>query len=231
MGFGLVSFGWLFFADIPWKIDFLADFIGCFFIIMGARKLKPYSVHFGNAAKWFGILMIPSLAITAMEAAFMITEKQVISEYLVHVEVVHTLIFAVATYFLLLGVIRISTDVGREKIARKCRRNMGISAVAMVFYMVTRLLANTTFGEDKWTRLLRICWLVANVVWYLALVFNFIQLFSCYMWICYEGDEDMPMYEHSMKTNPYARFAKQKEEKLAEREAEYAPKKKKKKKK
>ena len=147
------------------------------------------------------------------------------------VEVVHTLVFAVATYFLLLAVIRISTDVGRDKIARKCRRNIGVSAVAMVFYIATRLLANTTFAEDRWTRLLRICWLVANVVWYLALVLNFIQLFSCYMWICYEGDEDMPMYEHSMKTNPYARFAKRKADKLAENEAQYAPKKKKKKKK
>ena len=231
MGFGLLAFGWMFFGDIPWKIDFLVDFLGCFFIIMACRKLKPYSVHFASAAKWFGVLLIPSIAITSLELAYMIFEKQIISEYLVHVEVVHTLIFAVATYYLLMAIIRISTDVGRNKIATKCRRNMGISAVAMLLYVSTRLLANTVFPSDQLTKIVRICWLVANVVWYMALVLNFIQIFSCYMWICYEGDEDMPMYEHSLKTNPYARFAKKNADREAAKEAEFAPKKKKKKKK
>ena len=231
MGFGLISLGWLFFADIPWKIDLLADFIGCFLVVAGCNRLRPYSVHFANAARWFRILILPSVVITAMEIAYAFGAPKVVSDYILHLEVVHTLVFAVGLYFLLLAIIRISTDVGREKIARKCRRNMGIDLVTVLFYLTTRLIANWQVANNTIMRLISISWLVGNVLWYLLLVLQFVQIFSCYMWICYEGDEDMPMKQSSLKTNPYARFEKKKADRLAESEAAAEPKKKKKKKK
>ena len=230
MGFGLISMGWMFLFDIPWKIDLLVDFLGCFLIIAGCKRLKPYSVHFGNAARWFGVLILPSVCITALEIANMAWPKQILSDCILHLEMVHTLIFTMATYFMLQALIRISTDVGRTKIAKKCRRNMGISLVAVVFYMATRLLINLPFGNDRLTDIIRISWLIANVIWYCMLMLHFIQIFSCYMWICYEGDEDMPMKEHSMKTNPYARFEQKKAAREEEKANEAATKKKKKKK-
>ncbi len=230
MGFGLLSLGWLFILDIPWKIDLLVDFFGCFLIMMGCRRLKPYSVHFGNAYRWFGILAIPSVAITVLEVAYTFLKKEMLADYILHLEVVHTLIFSVALYYLMLAMIRISTDVGREKIAAKCRRNIGIAIVAELFYVLTRLLANVQFGNDTMTNIIGISWLISNVLWYLMLILQFVQIFSCYMWICYEGDEDMPIKESSIKTNPYARFSKKKEERAAAAESETTPKKKKKKK-
>lgn len=231
MGFGLISLGWLFFADIPWKVDLLADFIGCFLVVAGCNRLRPYSVHFGNAANWFRILTLPSVVITGMEIAYAFGAPKVISDYILHLEVVHTLVFAVALYYLLLAIIAIATDVGREKIARKCRRNMSIDLVTVLFYLATRLLANLQVDNNTVMRLLSISWLVGNVLWYLLLVLQFVQIFSCYMWICYEGDEDMPMKQSSLKTNPYARFEKKKADRMAASDEQVEPKKKKKKKK
>ncbi|MBE6638517.1 MAG: hypothetical protein E7616_03550 [Ruminococcaceae bacterium] len=230
MGFGLISLGWLFFADIPWKIDLLADFIGCYLIIAGCRRLKPYSAHFESAVKWFGVLLVPSVAITVLEIVYALMEKQQLSQYLLHLEIAHTLIFTLSLHFLLMGLIQISTDVGRGKIARKCRRNLGITAVAILFYVLTRLLANMEFANKTVTNTIGISWLIANVLWYWMLVLHFIQIFSCYMWICYEGDEDMPIKESAFKTNPYARFEKKKADREAAKESLQTPKKKKKKK-
>ena len=69
MGFGLIALGWMFFADIPWEVDLLADFLGCFLIVMGCKRLRPYSGYFGAAANWFSILIVPSVAITALQTA------------------------------------------------------------------------------------------------------------------------------------------------------------------
>ena len=229
MGFGLLSLGWLFIFDIPWKIDLLVDFLGCFLVMMGCRRLKPYSVHFANAYKWFGVLIVPSVAITALEIAYTFLKKEAWSQYLLHLEVVHTLVFAVALYYLLLAMIRISTDVGRGKIARKCRRNIAISMVTILFYVATRLLVNMDFKNATATNIIGISWLIGNVLWYLTLMLHFVQIFSCYMWICYEGDEDMPMKESAVKTNPYARYEKKKADRAAA-EPDTAIKKKKKKK-
>lgn len=230
MGFGLISLGWLFIFDIPWKIDFMVDFLGCYLIMMGCRRLKPYSAHFATAYKWFGILVIPSVAITSLEIAYTFLEKESLARYLLHLEVVHTLVFSVALYYLVLAMIRISTDVGRDKIARKCRRNIGISVVTILFYTATRLLFNMDFTNATLTNIIGISWLIGNVLWYLTLVIHFVQVFSCYMWICYEGDEDMPIKESALKTNPYARYEKKKADRAAESREQTAPKKKKKKK-
>lgn len=229
MGFGLISLGWLFIFDIPWKIDFMVDFLGCFLIMMGCRRLKPYSAYFAVAYKWFGVLVVPSVAITALEIAYTFMKKKNLAQYLLHLEVVHTLVFSVALYYLVLAMIRISTDVGRNKIARKCRRNIAISVVTIPFYVATRLLVNMDFQNATLTNIIGISWLIGNVLWYLTLMLHFVQVFSCYMWICYEGDEDMPIKENSLKTNPYARYEKKKADRAAATEPS-APKKKKKKK-
>lgn len=229
MGFGLISLGWLFIFDIPWKIDLMVDFLGCYLIMMGCRRLKPYSGYFAVAYKWFGVLVLPSVAITALEIAYTFLKKESLEQYLLHLEVVHTLVFSVALYYLLMAMIRISTDVGRDKIARKCRRNIAVSMVTVLFYVATRLLVNVSFQNATLTGIIRISWLVGNVIWYLTLMLHFVQIFSCYMWICYEGDEDMPIKESAIKTNPYARYEKKKADRAAAEE-QAAPKKKKKKK-
>ena len=226
MGFGLIALGWLFFADIPWDVDLIADFIGCFMIMAGCRRLRPYSKYFILAEKWFGILIVPSVAITALQAAQMITDKVVIAEYAVHADIVQTLVFAVALYYLLLAMIRISTDVGRTKIAKKCRRNIAVAAVTILFYVGTNLLALFGVGGSYVIK----AGFVGYAMWYVMLALQFVQIFSCYMWICYEGDEDMPMKEISYKTNPYARYEKKKADNQSANGAEVSAKKKKKKK-
>ena len=226
MGFGLIALGWLFFADIPWEVDLMADFLGCFLIVMGCRRLKPYSRYFSEATKWFTILIVPSVAITSLQIASMIANESVIAEYIVHADIAQTLVFAVALYYLLLAFIRISTDVGRTKIAKKCRRNIAIGAVTILFYIATNFLALFDVGGKYVIR----AGFVGYAMWYVMLALQFIQIFSCYMWICYEGDEDMPMKEVSYKTNPYARFEKKKKDSQSENGAERSEKKKKKKK-
>ena len=226
MGFGLIALGWMFFADIPWTVDLLADFLGCFLIVMGCRRLKPYSRYFSEAAKWFGVLVIPSVAITAFQTAQLFTDAKWVAESVVHAEMVQTLVFAVALYNLLMALIRISTDVGRTKIARKCRRNMAVAAVSIVFYVVTSQLALYNIGGDYVIK----AGFVGYALWYIMLTLQFVQIFSCYMWICYEGDEDMPMKDVSYKTNPYARFDKKKNDEKAADNAKQNEKKKKKKK-
>ena len=69
-----------------------------------------------------------------------------------------------------------------------------------------------------------------------VVLLNSVQIFSCYMWICYEGDEDMPMKDPK---DPLSKIvyktqkenAEYKAAKAAEKEREAEEKKKKKKKK
>ena len=225
MGFGLIALGWMFFADIPWEVDLLADFLGCFLIVMGCKRLKPYSGYFSAAAKWFSVLIIPSVAITALQIAEALTGKKMFAEYIVHADMVQTMVFSVALYYMLMAFIRISTDVGRTKIAKKCRRNIAVGAVTILFYVVTNM-ADLIVDHKYVIR----AGFAAYALWYVMLALQFVQIFSCYMWICYEGDEDMPMKEVSYKTNPYARFEKKKADKQDANGGQASPKKKKKKK-
>ena len=141
-------------------------------------------------------------------------------------------------FYLLKALIEISTEVGRVKIASKCKRNIfitlalltlqailsnpffdlgideyiislitpvieSLSPVTETLTPITSTLVPATGTLAPSTELelvpidpVTIYNYIETVAINIVVFLNMIQIFSCYMWICYEGDEDMD-YENA----------------------------------
>ena len=86
---------------------------------------------------------------------------------------------------LLFGIRELATATELPKLSEKAIRNFVVGA----FYFALSVFGtlNTPIKED-FTKYFGLPTLLIGLVWY---ILNIILIYSCYMWICLEGDEDM----------------------------------------
>lgn len=180
-------------------IDVLPNFVGFAIMIYALRKLVNHGENFRRARFVLYFLTIWGVGITGMEIASALYNSYCsccydescydigfAATHLGGMRVAHFAGMAAMHYFLLMGMHRLAVDVGVAKIARKSKRNMYFSVGflgAQVVLMTT--FAIQQFGAPLWFTSLNL------ILWTAMLLMNSVQIFSCYMWICYEGDEDM----------------------------------------
>ncbi len=183
MGFGILFIGYFLTMNIRIKgMDIPPDFIGYILMIFACNKLSEYSRFFRRSSNLLAVMAALSAVLTGMQLyGYFFAE---VTSTVIDVLTIAQLILSIAMHYCLLSaLIEISSDVGRSMIAKKCRRNIYITLFLLLVQIVSALPVFQFEGQTYYI----VSLIIANA----AILLNSIQIFSCYMWICYEGDEDM----------------------------------------
>ena len=147
-------------------------------------KLSDYSPNFKRTNYTLIALSALSLWLFASEMTVLLFSG---NEFPLYAEFLFLKVIASGAmhYFLLRALMDISSEVGRTKITVKCRRNLYIT-LAVLLCQAVFCVPFIDFPNKS-----EIYRHVTDIGVNFVVILNMIQIFSCYMWICYEGDEDM----------------------------------------
>lgn len=183
MGFGLLFVGHvcLFFCK---GIDVFPDVLAYALIFWSMWKLSRYAEGFKRAK----YTLMPLMALAAINDAFQI------SAALGYDLAAARNVFGIVTsagmlvmyWFILDGIKQLATEVGRGELALKSRRNKVLTVIYVLLMAVYHLQLDILTDVYRY---LGIIFLLFGLAW---TILNGVLFFSCYMWICLEGDEDMP---------------------------------------
>ncbi|MBQ9511255.1 MAG: hypothetical protein IJR55_06140 [Clostridia bacterium] len=135
---------------------------------------------------------------------------------------VSALVYLLYTAFLLgfficfmKSVIMIATETGVEKIRRRGAVGIILSVVFLFVGRILQILSDIIPSIESQTAYwLSVGGFVAEAVF---VVFALVVTFSCYMWICLEGDEDMPDTRKYKYTTPMDFYDKDKKKRGGEK--------------
>lgn len=203
MGFGLLFIGYFFMLNLPvGGIDMLPDAVGWLIMLAGVGKLILHCPD----NKWFGftrylliicgVLSIAILGGQLASASGMMTES--LEKYLfTPLGNVYSLCIGIFHALLFIGIYGLSRSVELPKLANRARRMVALTAVyyfgeAVSLSGLTKLIAGSAGNPDAVLSTLNLVIYLIGSIW---LLLSWLLLFTCYMRICLEGDEDMPYRE------------------------------------
>jgi len=101
---------------------------------------------------------------------------------------------------LLVAIYKIAVDTELNSIQGKAQRNL---ALCIIYYFIILFFQTPFPGIESLEKYLiekMAFGLITYILGYIWMILNTALLFSCYMWICKEGDEDMPEKTRKKKT-------------------------------
>lgn len=202
MGFGLLFLGYLFMYSFPYKgFDVTPDILGFLISYLGIRKLSEYGCGWDVLKKYMYVIL-PAGGVTAILQIIIFFGNDLgIYTYWSYA---YTALLMVYNVLLLTAVYKIAEDTEVKSIKAKAKRNM-ILGIAYYFIMLF-LDIPVAYVQNLKSYLSSVIPLgfIIFVFGYLWQFLNLAVIFSCYMWICAPGDEDMPVKE--------SKFSKKKKE-------------------
>lgn len=228
MGFGILFIGYIFMSLFSLNpFGDIAQLLGFSIILFALFKLSPYAKNF-KIAKY---VTVPLVLACAFSSVTTIIQKLGVEISLgIGFEQIFSLAFAVLFFifhlFLLFGIREIAKFTELPKISEKAIRNFIVGAFYFVLTFAGSL--DTPFKED-FAKYFGMPTLVIGLIWY---ALNIVLIYSAYMWICLEGDEDMERKRSKFEfVNKLNDAFDKKEEEAIKSTIEYAHSKKRKKKK
>lgn len=233
MGFGWMFLGYVLLLGTNFEIlgvtlDITPDVIGFLLLSQGFSVASKYCDCF-RISKGVGIIGVPfSLAYLLAELAFSFELLSLSTTALAVIRYGYAIFKLIFSLCLLYSLYLISAQTGVEKLRKKSIR-LAIYTVLFFFaeHFLTTFLSwgGITLSPEKLSGIQ----MLLNL---LCILINATLIWGCYMWICLEGDEDMPdNRKHKYKT-PFDYFDKAKaEEELRKAEQRHADSSRKKKKK
>ena len=202
MGFGYLFLGYFFLLFFPMSgIGVLPNLaaVGCVIMFFGLRKLYSYAPEC-KGFKLAIFALIPYFAVSVAEFASDVAEYSgriaVDSVFVKSTALVSDLLFGIFTVFVLVGIHVLARQVELPKIAVRSSVFMSISVIFTLCAAVSGIAALVDIPAGKTaTAVVNYIALAAFLLEYLAIFLNLFHIFSCYMYICLEGDEDMPYRE------------------------------------
>ncbi len=186
MGLGLLFVGYVFvslFTLAP--TYFVTDLVGSFIIFEALGKLRRHAERFRYALA----AVYAMFAVSVVQCAYYavkyigIIEGRAVFENVL--EIVRLAVMFLLTEALLLSLSQLASNVGDRKLSEKGTRNAWFYVVNYVFIIALSLdfdfLAGFKSAFMAFGLLLRIVCALLNCAF----------IYSCYMWICLEGDRDM----------------------------------------
>ena len=233
MGFGWMFLGYILLLGTNFEIlgvtlDITPDVIGFLLLSHGFSVASKYCDCF-KISNILGIAGIPlSLAYLLTELATSFELIAFSPDTLMMIGLVYSLFKLIFSLCLLYSLYLISAQTGVEKLRKKSIR---LAIYTVLFFFAEHFLSTflswggITLSSEKLAGL-------QMLLGVLCIIINATLIFGCYMWICLEGDEDMPdNRKHKYKT-PFDYFDKSKaEEELRKAEQRHAGTQRKKKKK
>ncbi len=197
MGFGLLFIGYFFLLSLPYNgIDILPDIIGFVLMYLALRKLNFYcrdNRHF----KYARITTIPCAVLSLALLAVAITNffAELPSALHTILQTAYAVAIGIYELFLLLGIFRLAKEIELPKLAARAQRMLTLTAV----YYLSELLIMSGVLSDYLTSIdptitnyLSFALYLLGYIWMLC---TLALIFTCYMRICLEGDEEMPYRE------------------------------------
>ena len=202
MGFGLLFLGYLFMYSFPYKgFDMTPDIIGFVISYFGVRKLAEYGCGW-DILKRYMALMLPAGAVTTVLQVLLLLGIDLhVYDYWAYG---YTALLMVYNILLLLAVYKIADDTEVRSIKAKAKRNMILGIAYYCVMLIIDVPISAVQNVKNHLSSLMPLGFIIFVFGYLWLFLNLSAIFSCYMWICAPGDEDMPVKE--------SRFSKKKKE-------------------
>ncbi|MBQ7379927.1 MAG: hypothetical protein IJW70_09675 [Clostridia bacterium] len=189
MGFGILFLAYFLAFFVP--LSYL-HIIGYAAVAWALLKLKDYRPQFMKAVWWLiplGICclyhvvnsvlsLLPSLGMAAVELPFI---NQTVTAVVSMVESVLILCF----HFSLLRTVRgFASELELPAIAKRADWGLWLVSIQSTCYVVALILELASMELQLFS-------LIAFLLQFVWSVYNMINIFTCYMYICPEGDEDM----------------------------------------
>ncbi len=202
MGFGLLFIGYLLFFSFPFKetLNLPPDLFGFIITYIGIRSLAEYGCGWENLKRYYSVIFpasILNLTLQLVNIFGMLTEIREIWDY------AYEALIIVYNLLLLIAIYKIAVETEVKSIQAKAKRNI----ILMVVYYATMLIISLPlpFIQDVYKHLevnfsFTLVLFIFNYLWRFL---NLALIFSCYMWICQEGDEDMPEKERTFFTKKH----------------------------
>lgn len=203
MGFGLLFVGYFFLVFLQLSsVDVLPNlaFIGSILMFCALKKTVTYcpdNKNFKFARKTLVALTAASiLGFAVYIVRLFFTDKELMqTKIIAPIAEISSIIACIFTVFLMLGIYRLAKEVELPKLAS---RSVGMIAATTVYGIletisaVSSLFINGASINNNLRLLLNNIGFFSFVLEYLCLFLNLAVIFTCYMRICLEGDEDMP---------------------------------------
>lgn len=200
MGFGLLFIGYFFYLPLSYNgFDLLPDIIGVLIMFSALRRLSFYCPgnRFFRLAK---VILVPMGALSVgMFGCQAASVSGALSETLdkwLYTPLTLVYIIAIGVYhaFLLLGVYTLSKSVELPKLAARAVRVLSLTAVYYLLQLLSSTgllsrLADMTSQPNVLLTYANAAVYLVGVIWMLLV---WALIYTCYMKICLEGDEEMP---------------------------------------
>ncbi len=204
MGFGILFIGYTLILCMS-AYSVLPSFIGYFICMYACFKLSEYEDRFKISAVGFGvggsIMMMQSM----MHLLILTDGNTMLSDFAGTTVPFFELVCYGVQMTLLPALVAIARDTGRKKTVFACKRNMVLFPVMYILFIVANLLVS---AGNVYSNYLFIYLTLSR---YAMLILMMIQVFSCYMWICREGQEEEEE-ESALNKHVNAPFVKNKKE-------------------
>lgn len=214
MGFGVMFFGVFFFTGVRFaavgSFDFLPDIIGYLLILYGIKCASRYCADFKTAriAGYVGAVISAVMFLSQgleMIGVYALGETgQLLVDTAAHaVQIVFIMI-------LLRSIFSLAKEVGAEKTEKRVLMSLIVAPIFWIAYIAIGIMSVANVITDtKITSAALLCEIIYVILTATA-------IFSAYMWICVEGDEDMPKRNNSKSPMDY--YDRRREREAAENE-------------
>ena len=203
MGFGILFIGYTLILCMS-AYSVLPSFIGYFICMYACFKLSEYEDRFKISAVGFGvggsIMMMQSM----MHLLILTDGNTMLSDFAGTTVPFFELVCYGVQMTLLPALVAIARDTGRKKTVFACKRNMVLFPVMYILFIVANLLVSAGNAYSNYL------FIYLTLSRYAMLILMMIQVFSCYMWICREGQEEEE--ESALNKHVNAPFVKNKKE-------------------
>ena len=198
MGFGLLFVGYMFFFSYPYMegmLDIPPELLGLVVSWFGVKTLSEYECGW-DVLKRYYLILLPSAAIKlGLQILSLLGILESASALWAYVFEAMMIVF---NLLLLVAIYKIAEETEVMSIKAKAKRNI----IIMMFYYALTIVFSLPFDFIKNTfTYLSVNYyfnLVLFLISYLWRFLNLALIFSCYMWICKEGDEAMPAPENKI---------------------------------
>ncbi|MBQ7847730.1 MAG: hypothetical protein IJX08_00745 [Clostridia bacterium] len=183
MGFGILFIGYTLILCMS-AYSVLPSFIGYFIGMYACLKLSEYEDRFKLSAWGFAAGGTVMLMQSVMQFIVLTSGNTLLSDFASGCAPVFELVFYAVQMTLLPALVAIARDTGRSKTVFACKRNMILFPLMFVLFVVANIMIS--MGSEYGKYLL----VYVTLSRFAVLLLMMIQVFSCYMWICREGEEE-----------------------------------------
>lgn len=204
MGFGILFIGYTLILCVS-AYSVLPSFIGYFICMYACFKLSEYEDRFKISAVGFGVGGSIMMMQSVMHLLILTDGNTMLSDFAGTTVPFFELVCYGVQMTLLPALVAIARDTSRKKTVFACKRNMILFPIMYVLFIVANVLISAGNAYSNYL------FIYLTLSRYAVLILMMIQVFSCYMWICREGQEEEEE-ESALNKHVNAPFVKNKKE-------------------